>query len=748
MTPDDWQQVGPHFYAALDLPPPERDALLRKLEATDPEIASAVRRLLAANENNDSFLKEPVWLANPGAFGPEPWSIEIGAVLAGRFKVLSRLGRGGFGEVYEAFDHLLDMKVALKTLRPQESADPGAREKLKKELKAAVQVQHSNVCRLIDLFAPAAGECAPVFFTMELLRGETLAERIKRGPIPTVEALDIVKQLINGLAAAHEKGIVHRDLKPGNIMLAAASGAVRVVIMDFGLAREVKAAGDFLETQSALAGTPPYISPEQLLGQRASAQSDIHALGAVMFETITGRRPFEGESPFAIAAARLNGDAPSPRQYVKDLDPHWEAAILACLERDPASRPASVFEILSLLETGVSRGWPRRTIVAAALGGLSAAAAGVMLALRSRPSAPRSSAANQHWKLGLETASRVNETDYRTAIDEFRQALAIEPNAAIVWADLAGVYAKAYNFEFFPTEDLLGKAREASRNALARNDRLAIAHGALAFVRSLDLHEWPDAEPEFQKALALGQDDEQIHSWYGLYLMKLGRFRQALKESRLAVDRNGTDYYAALAWATVCFVARDLNQLEASAAWLIRYDKDKPNSHFMLARYLEQKHDLARAEEELSVAERLDAKATTVMLARASLALTGGRVEQAVQLARAVEERWAKEGAEVMLLAGIFARTGDKTRAFQILEKAYAEGKSTVLSLATNPNVDALRDDARYPPLLTKIGFTAGIICQMDDAARQLQSQIMQQMGLSASSCVAVRSQPMRTGVR
>ena len=749
MTPDDWRRVEPHFYSALDLPPPERDALLLRLESTDPEVAVAVRRLLAIHQNNDSFLKDPVWVANPGAFTVENWSIEVGAVLAERFEVVRRLGRGGFGEVYEAYDQWLESRIALKTLRPQESADPGALERLKKELKAAIQIKHPNVCQLFDLFIPPARETGPVFFTMELLEGETLAERIKQGQIPSAEAAAMVRQLINGLAAAHEKGIIHRDLKPGNIMRVPEGDSVRMVIMDFGLAREAKPTGETQETMSAFAGTPPYMAPEQLLGQRATVQSDIHALGIVMFEMVTGRQPFEGDSPVAGAAARLNAEAPSPRQYVKDLDPRWTAAIRACVERDPALRPASVFEILSLLEIGGERRWSRRrAILAAGIGALPVVVAGTLLALRPQRSEPRTGAARDHWRLGLETASRVNETDYRTAIEEFRQALALEPDAATVWADLAGTYAKAYNFEFFPDEDLLTKAREASMKALIKNDRLALAHGGLGFVRSLDLREWPHAEPEFQKALTLGQDDAQIHSWYGLYLMKTGRLRRALEECRLAIARDATDYYAVLAWATVCFVARDQNQLAASTARLIRYQNDKPNSHLMLARYLEQKSDLARAADEVSEAERLNAKATTVMLARASLAVAAGRAGEATRLARAVEERWAKEGAEVMLLAGIYARTGDETRAFQILEKAYAQGKSTVLSVATNPHVDRVRDDPRYPPLLKKLGFTAGIICQMDPPVRQLQSQIMQQKGLSASSCVGSDSQPMRTGDR
>jgi serine/threonine protein kinase len=746
MTPENWRRIEPYFYCALDLPPLERDAMLLKLESTDPEVAFAVRQLLANNENNSSFLREPVWAGQSDERDPERWSIELGSLLVGRFEIMSRLGRGGFGEVYEAFDRWLEKRVALKTLRPRESAAPDPLERFKKELKAAIQIKHVNVCQLFDLFLPPTPEEGPVFFTMELLMGETLAERIKRGPIPSEEATGLVKQLINGLAAAHEKAIIHRDLKPGNIMLVPQNDSVRLVITDFGLAREARPAGETMETISAFAGTPSYMAPEQLRGQRATVQSDIHALGVVMFEIVTGRRPFGGDSPIEIAAARLNGVAPSPRLYVKNLDKRWTSAILSCIDNNPALRPASVFEILSLLEFGGRQRLSRRKALWAVGTGLLSAAAGTLLILRPRPTEPRNREARDHWRLGLETARRVNEKDYRTAIDEFQQALALEPDSAAVWADLAATYAKAYNFEFFPNEDLLGNAHQAANNALARDDGLAVAHGVLGFVRSLDLREWPQAESEFQKAMNSGRNVSQVHSWYGLHLMKTGRFKRAVEESMLAVSRDSTDYYSALVWATVCFVTRDWNQLDTSTARLIRYQNDKPNSHLMRARTLEHYNDLAGAASEISEAERLSGKSTTIMLARASLEIAGGRALQAIRIAREVEDRWEKEGAEIMLLAGIYARTGDKTRAFQILDKGYAQGKSTVLSAATNPNVDSLRDDPRYPPFLRKLGFTGEMICHMDAAAQKLQSQIMQQMGLSAASCVASRSQPMQTG--
>jgi tetratricopeptide (TPR) repeat protein/TolB-like protein len=273
-------------------------------------------------------------------------------LVAGRFRVARFLARGGVGEVYEAEDTLLHAHVALKTLRAHVADEPDVLERFRREILFARRVTHPNVCRVFDVFehAPADARQPPlIVFTMELLEGETLAERIRqRGALPTAEARDVVVQVAAALTAAHQAGVVHRDLKSANVMLVPSTGGTeRVVVTDFGLARATQAGEEASAT--AMAGTSAYMAPEQVEGGSITPAADIYALGVVMYEMTTGRRPFEGPTPAAVALARLQRPAPSPRNVVPDVDPGWERSILRCLERDPADRFASAAAVAASL---------------------------------------------------------------------------------------------------------------------------------------------------------------------------------------------------------------------------------------------------------------------------------------------------------------------------------------------------------------------------------------------------------------
>jgi tetratricopeptide (TPR) repeat protein/tRNA A-37 threonylcarbamoyl transferase component Bud32 len=274
-----------------------------------------------------------------------------GDVVAGRFRVVAFLARGGTGEVYEAEDVLLHTRVALKTLRAHVADEPDVIERFRREILFARRVTHPNVCRVFDVFEhAAAGPRQPpvVVLTMELLQGETLADRLRRrGSLPPAEAEPVVAQVVAALAAAHEAGVIHRDLKSANVMLVpSADGAERVVVTDFGLARAVQAGEDASAT--AMAGTSAYMAPEQVEGGAITPAADVYALGVVMFEMVTGRRPFEGATPAVVALSRLQGPAPSPRSVAPGLDERWERTILRCLERNPRDRPA-VGEVVGAL---------------------------------------------------------------------------------------------------------------------------------------------------------------------------------------------------------------------------------------------------------------------------------------------------------------------------------------------------------------------------------------------------------------
>jgi eukaryotic-like serine/threonine-protein kinase len=270
-----------------------------------------------------------------------------GEKIAERYRVVRFIARGGMGEVYEVEDQELRERVALKSVRGDVSRDNLAIERFRREIQLARKVTHPNVCRIFDV----AFHSGTIFLTMELLEGETLAQRLRRaGPMSTEEALPVAQQIAWALHAAHQAGIVHRDLKPGNVVLTESRGASRAVVTDFGLARlESGEDAMTLTAHAGVVGTPAYLAPEQVEGKEITGAVDVYALGIVLYEMLTGTVPFVGESALSVAVRRLQERPASPRVHVPGLDARWEAAILRCLERDPAARFHSAPEVIQFL---------------------------------------------------------------------------------------------------------------------------------------------------------------------------------------------------------------------------------------------------------------------------------------------------------------------------------------------------------------------------------------------------------------
>jgi serine/threonine protein kinase/tetratricopeptide (TPR) repeat protein len=317
-----------------------------------------------------------------------------GAVVAERYEVVSFLGRGAMGEVYEARNRETGLHVALKMVRADRTGERQVLARFKREVELAQRVNHPNVVRVLDVrthFEGADREPSLVL-AMELLRGDSLAEHLRRrGAMSDTEARPLAEQMGRALGAAHSAGIVHRDFKSDNVFLERAGRKVRAVVTDFGLSRAMSpdlASDPTLSRDVALLGTPAYMAPEQITGGHVDARADIYAFGVVLFELVTGRLPFAGDTPLETAMMRLSQRPPSPRALVPALDPSWDAAIMRCLAREPHDRFTTTADVLDALAVvGVRR--PKRTwaFVAGALGVTALSAALLIHRAHSQPAA-------------------------------------------------------------------------------------------------------------------------------------------------------------------------------------------------------------------------------------------------------------------------------------------------------------------------------------------------------------------------
>ncbi len=262
-------------------------------------------------------------------------------VVDGRYRILSSLGAGGMADVYCAEDTHLGRQIALKVLYRRFAQDAEFVERFKREARSAAGLAHPNVVNVYD-----RGEHDGTYYiAMEYLPGRTLKEVVaERGPLDQADVIDIGVQILRAASFAHRRGVVHRDLKPHNVMLDDAGNAK---VTDFGIARA--GASEMTEAGSIM-GTAQYLSPEQAQGHPATAQSDLYSVGIILYELLTGRLPFEGESAVAIAVQHLN-DEPTPIHALRpDVAPELEAAVMGALAKDPAQRWASADEFIRALE--------------------------------------------------------------------------------------------------------------------------------------------------------------------------------------------------------------------------------------------------------------------------------------------------------------------------------------------------------------------------------------------------------------
>ncbi len=267
----------------------------------------------------------------------------------GPYEILTSIGAGGMGEVYRARDTRLSREVAVKVLPSQSAPTPEARERFEREARTISQLSHPHICVLHDVGREGQTE----YLVMELLEGETLTDRLGRGPLPLEQALRFGADIASALAAAHARGIVHRDLKPGNVMLTRTG----VKLLDFGLARALASPAEVsglteaptmardLTAEGSIVGTVAYMAPEQLEGRKTDARTDIFALGAVLYEMLTGRKAFSAGSHAALISAILTTEPPAVSSVQPIIPPELDRLVKTCLSKDPAERWQSAHDV-------------------------------------------------------------------------------------------------------------------------------------------------------------------------------------------------------------------------------------------------------------------------------------------------------------------------------------------------------------------------------------------------------------------
>jgi len=332
-SPSRHAEIGRLFLAACERQEEDRARFLDEACGSDLDLRRQVDALLAYHTERSLCSQRGDFVASPL---PQAERHKSGEVFAGRYRIVSLLGHGGMGEVYRAEDLTLGVPVALKFLRAGSSPH---REALLNEVRLARQVSHPAVCRVFDV-AEAEGQ---TFVTMEYIEGEDLASELRRiGRLPAAKVLELAHELCAGLAVAHDCGVLHRDLKPANVMLDA-GGHARIV--DFGIAIR-EGVPDLVRV-----GTPAYMAPEQLVpGRRATAQTDLYALGLLLYEMATGRPVFRAQTLAERSALQSSAALTPPSTWVPEIDPRLERVILGALQEDPRKRPASARAMAELLE--------------------------------------------------------------------------------------------------------------------------------------------------------------------------------------------------------------------------------------------------------------------------------------------------------------------------------------------------------------------------------------------------------------
>ena len=701
------QQIERLYHAASARPIGERAAFLEEACAGDEALRRDVNALLDTPTASEATLTlEPAaWMASN-----QKTHVLSGSRL-GVYHLQERIGAGGMGVVYRAHDTRLGRQVAIKILPPVVADDPARRARFEREAQLLASLNHPNIATIYG-FEESTAIGALV---MELVEGETLAERIARSGatdtaspsvdgtgIPMDEALALAQQIAEALEAAHQKNIVHRDLKPANIKI---TPAARVKVLDFGLAKaladqepemDANHIGALVDVSrdGLIRGTAAYMSPEQSQGQSLDTRADVWAFGCVMYEMLTGRSAFARTTIDETLAALCTEE------------PDWGAL--------PAATPTSIRRVLEqcLAKDARDRLSDIRGVVIEIDSLRREAARQDDLRLRhdrsralKQPTA--SSDAYQHYLRGRHHWFKRTALGFTRAIECFELAIQADPGFALAHAGIADCYAVLSFYDAGPTIQFHQRAKQAAATALALDDTLAEAHVSLGHVLLNYDWDWPAAEKELQIGIALAPSSSEAHHVYANYLSTIGRMEDSIQALRRSLECDPVSLPVNAGLGVTLYFARRYDEAARQLLKTLELDEHYAPAYAFLG--------WTHCERGLN-AEAIAAseKALTLMDAPWILVTVGlayaraGRKNDAQQVLTSLLERAKNEYVSPYDLAVMNAALGERERALAHLEAAYRERASTLVwGLLQDPRLDSLRQEAMFTDLLRRVGLDA-----------------------------------------
>ena len=691
MKADDWQEVKTIFNSAIELGPGARADYLNKICDGDDSLRRKVEEMLSSYQTD--FL-EPDATGRNGSEPADKDLLKPGDKI-GRYEVVRLLGVGGMGEVYLARDASLDRFACVKVFSADTASSRMQLERFVREAQSASALNHPHICTIYEIDR----EHDPPFIAMEYIEGRTLADVIASGELEPHTAIDLALQIAHGLAEAHDAGIVHRDIKPANIVINKRGDAK---ILDFGLAKRVTAELDEktqekLSISGMIMGTVSYMSPEQVKGEKIDARSDIFSFGVLLYEMITGRRPFHGNSTAETMAKILTADpAPIPSPNISSL----EELIGHCLEKDKTHRIESISRVIKELKAIDLSDIEQRVRIDQQ-----------PPTVRMGRTGATPSAAWDLYMRGKVRAASENREDVEGAIALLEEAVELKPDLAEAYAALAQAYTtKAFQFAADDEKkEIAENAEVAVEKALALNPDLAEGHFARGVILWTLAKRFPhdQAIQSHKRAIELDPNLDEAHHRLGLIYFHVGLLDQARDEVKKALAINPNNTMARFRLGTI-----DAHQGKFEDAIAIFKTIPRDISPAIVDRAMaDALVNLGRLEDaEALVDDYLkryphDEGGNVTSVKAVLLARAGKREEAQAMIRRAVDlgRGYGHFHHTAVNIAAAYAILNDRVEAVRWLRDAADNGFPCCRYFEVNPNFDSIRNDPEFIAFISDI---------------------------------------------